>query len=156
MSQQRAFLHAPCPVPSCPACEPNSGSVLSSVSTTAYSSRGGRHGYAIKWIDLMGCRAHAMSPESFRLALYRRFPWQHPRHKRGASQTPTGLAAGWALVSSHCCRCRMRPCDLRPPGARQDHVRRSRSAYRNPWNDACQSCRHIRLGPKNTGAVDFA
>jgi hypothetical protein len=45
-----AFLHAPCPVPSGPACEPNSGSVLSSVSTTAYSSRGGRHGYAIKWI----------------------------------------------------------------------------------------------------------
>ena len=33
-----AFLHAPCPVPSCPACEPNSGSVLSSVSTKAYSS----------------------------------------------------------------------------------------------------------------------
>jgi hypothetical protein len=35
-----AFLRAPCPVPSCPAYEPNSGSVLSSVSTKAYSSRG--------------------------------------------------------------------------------------------------------------------
>src|ERR1035437_6815398 len=46
-----AFLHAPCPVPSCPACEPNSGSVLASVSTKAYSSRGGRHCYAIMWIS---------------------------------------------------------------------------------------------------------
>jgi hypothetical protein len=35
-----AFLHAPCPVPSCPACEPNSGSVLSSVSAKSCSSRG--------------------------------------------------------------------------------------------------------------------
>jgi hypothetical protein len=43
-----AFLHAPCPVPSCPACEPNSGSVLANVSTKAHSSRGDRHCYAIK------------------------------------------------------------------------------------------------------------
>jgi hypothetical protein len=30
-----AFVRAPCPVPSCPACEPNSGSVLPSLSTKA-------------------------------------------------------------------------------------------------------------------------
>src|ERR1700730_15331822 len=42
-----AFVRAPCPVPSCPACEPNSGSVFPSVSTKAHSSRGGRHCYAI-------------------------------------------------------------------------------------------------------------
>jgi hypothetical protein len=35
-----AFVRAPCPVPSCPACEPNSGSVLPSLSTKAYSSLG--------------------------------------------------------------------------------------------------------------------
>jgi hypothetical protein len=51
-----AVLRAPCPVPSCPACEPNSGSVLSSVSTKAYSSRGGRHCYAIKLNSLVGGR----------------------------------------------------------------------------------------------------
>ncbi len=43
-----ALVRAPCPVPSCPACEPNSGSVLPSLSTNAYSSRGGRYRYAIK------------------------------------------------------------------------------------------------------------
>jgi hypothetical protein len=43
-----AFVRAPCPVPSCPACEPNSGSVLPSLSTKAYSSRAGRHCYAIR------------------------------------------------------------------------------------------------------------
>jgi hypothetical protein len=42
-----ALVRAPCPVPSCPACEPNSGSVLPRLSTKAYSSRGGRHCYAI-------------------------------------------------------------------------------------------------------------
>ena len=36
-----AFVHAPCPVPSCPAYEPNSGSVFPSLSTRAHSSRGG-------------------------------------------------------------------------------------------------------------------
>ncbi len=36
-----AFVRAPCPVPSCPACEPNSGSVFPSLSTRAHSSRGG-------------------------------------------------------------------------------------------------------------------
>jgi hypothetical protein len=35
-----AFLRAPCPVPSYPAYEPNSGSVFPSLSTKAYSSRG--------------------------------------------------------------------------------------------------------------------
>jgi hypothetical protein len=35
-----AFVRAPCPVPSCPACEPNSGSVLPSLSIKAYSSLG--------------------------------------------------------------------------------------------------------------------
>ena len=30
-----AFVRAPCPVPSCPACEPNSGSVLPSLSSKA-------------------------------------------------------------------------------------------------------------------------
>src|SRR5277367_5423876 len=35
-----AFLRAPCPVPSCPAYEPNCGSVLSSVSTKTHSSQG--------------------------------------------------------------------------------------------------------------------
>src|ERR1700731_4455915 len=43
-----AFVCAPCPVPSCPACEPNSDPVFPSVSTRAHSSRGGRHCYAIK------------------------------------------------------------------------------------------------------------
>lgn len=36
-----ALLRAPCPVPSCPAREPNSGSVLPSLSSKAYPSRGG-------------------------------------------------------------------------------------------------------------------
>ena len=44
-----AFYYTPCLIPSCPACEPNSGSVFSSLSTKAHSSRGGRHCYAIKW-----------------------------------------------------------------------------------------------------------
>jgi len=35
-----AFLRAPCPVPSCPAYQPNSGSALPSVSTKTHSSRG--------------------------------------------------------------------------------------------------------------------
>jgi hypothetical protein len=35
-----AFVRAPCPVPSYPACEPNSGSVFPSLSTKAYSGRG--------------------------------------------------------------------------------------------------------------------
>ena len=42
-----AFVRAPCPVPSCPACEPNSGSVLPSLSTKATRVEGGRHCYAI-------------------------------------------------------------------------------------------------------------
>jgi hypothetical protein len=46
-----AFLRAPCPVPSCPACEPNSGSVFPRLSTRAHSSRGGRHCYAIMWVN---------------------------------------------------------------------------------------------------------
>ena len=35
-----ALYCTPCPVPSCPACEPNCGSVLRSVSTKTHSSRG--------------------------------------------------------------------------------------------------------------------
>ena len=35
-----ALVRAPCPVPSCPACEPNSGSVLPSLSTKATGVEG--------------------------------------------------------------------------------------------------------------------
>ena len=40
-----AFVRAPCPVPSCPTCEPNSGSVLPSLSTKATRVERGRHCY---------------------------------------------------------------------------------------------------------------
>src|SRR5271157_4677235 len=36
-----ALVRTPCPVPSCPACEPNSGSVLPSLSTKATRVEGG-------------------------------------------------------------------------------------------------------------------
>src|SRR5271170_1508223 len=36
-----AFYYTPCLIPSCPACEPNSGSVFPSLSTKVHSSRGG-------------------------------------------------------------------------------------------------------------------
>src|ERR1700721_297917 len=36
-----AFWFTTCPVSSCPACEPNSGSISPSLSTKAHSSRGG-------------------------------------------------------------------------------------------------------------------
>jgi hypothetical protein len=42
-----AFVRAPCPVPSCPACEPNSGSVFPSLSTRTTRVEEGRHCYAI-------------------------------------------------------------------------------------------------------------
>ena len=42
-----AFVRAPSPVPSCPACEPNSGSVPPSLSTKATRVERGRHCYAI-------------------------------------------------------------------------------------------------------------
>ena len=45
-----AFVRAPCPVPSCPACEPNSGSVPPSLSTKATRVERGRHCYAIKFV----------------------------------------------------------------------------------------------------------
>ena len=43
-----ALLRAPCPVPSCPACEPNSGSVALNLSAKAARVERGRHCYAIK------------------------------------------------------------------------------------------------------------
>jgi hypothetical protein len=45
-----ALRRAPCPVPSCPACEPNSGSVHPSLSMKATQVERGRHCYAIKWV----------------------------------------------------------------------------------------------------------
>ena len=47
-----AFVRAPCPVPSCPACEPNSGSVPPSLSTKATRVERGRHCYAIKFVPV--------------------------------------------------------------------------------------------------------
>src|SRR5271170_6293536 len=62
-----AFLRAPCPVPSCPACEPNSGSVHPSLSTKATQVERGRHCYAIKWV-LVFC------PPIFEVVLLQEWP----------------------------------------------------------------------------------
>ncbi len=45
-----ALRHAPCPVPSCPACEPNTGSVHPNLSAKAARVERGRHCYAIKLV----------------------------------------------------------------------------------------------------------
>jgi hypothetical protein len=45
-----ALRRAPCPVQSCPACEPNSGSVHPSLSMNATQVERGRHCYAIMWV----------------------------------------------------------------------------------------------------------
>ena len=50
-----AFVRAPCPIPSCPACEPNFGSVPPSLSTKATRVERGRHCYAIKWVVVRTC-----------------------------------------------------------------------------------------------------
>ena len=49
-----AFVRMPSPVPSCPACEPNSGSVPPSLSTRATRAERGRHYYEIKWVLTRG------------------------------------------------------------------------------------------------------
>ncbi len=63
-----AFVRAPCPVPSCPACEPNSGSVFPSLSTRAHSSRGGPallcNQVLLTYADLsLGTRSHVVEPD---------------------------------------------------------------------------------------------
>src|SRR5271155_1417187 len=48
-----ALVRAPCPVPSCPACEPNSGSVHPNLPAKAARVERGRHCYAIKWLPVL-------------------------------------------------------------------------------------------------------
>ena len=54
-----ALLRAPCPVPSCPACEPNTGSVHPNLPAKTARVEASRHCYAIKWLlvlrPLAGC-----------------------------------------------------------------------------------------------------
>ncbi len=45
-----ALLRAPCPVPSCPACEPNTSSVHPNLPAKAARVEASRHCYAIKWV----------------------------------------------------------------------------------------------------------
>jgi hypothetical protein len=45
-----ALLRAPCPVQSCPACEPNTGSVHPNLPAKAARVEASRHCYAIKWV----------------------------------------------------------------------------------------------------------
>ncbi len=50
-----AFVRAPCPVPSCPACEPNTGSVHPNLPAKAARVEASRHCYAIKWVTGSRC-----------------------------------------------------------------------------------------------------
>src|SRR5271155_2446803 len=45
-----ALLRAPCPGPSCPACEPNTGSDHPNLPAKAARVEASRHCYAIKWV----------------------------------------------------------------------------------------------------------
>ena len=49
-----ALLRAPCPVPSCPACEPNTSSVHPNLPAKAARVEASRHRYAIKWSNGTG------------------------------------------------------------------------------------------------------
>jgi hypothetical protein len=50
-----ALPRAPCPVPSCPAFEPKSGSVHPNLPAKAARVERGRHCYAIKWVPVRTC-----------------------------------------------------------------------------------------------------
>ena len=56
-----ALLRAPCPVPSCPACEPNTGSVHPNLSAKAARVEASRHCYAIRWCTKTSSSAFTLS-----------------------------------------------------------------------------------------------
>ena len=65
-----ALVRAPCPVPSCPACEPNSGSVHPNLPAKAARVERGRHCYEIMYPSLAtGCRKRKMSFRAYRCLL---------------------------------------------------------------------------------------
>ena len=55
-----ALLRAPCPVPSCPACEPNTGSVHPNLPAKTARVEASRHCYAIKWRLVPTCPVRAL------------------------------------------------------------------------------------------------
>jgi hypothetical protein len=55
-----ALPRAPCPVPSCPACEPNTGSVHPNLPAKPARVERGRHCYAIKWLPVPTCPVTAL------------------------------------------------------------------------------------------------
>ena len=76
-----ALVHAPCPVPSCPACEPNTGSVHPKLPAKAARVEASRHCYAIKWV-LGRFLVPAPEPTVSSAARAKSFLWLLPRPTR--------------------------------------------------------------------------
>ncbi len=60
-----AFLRAPCPVPSCPACEPNTDFVHPNLPAKAARVEASRHCYAIMWLLFPTCPVGALFRGTF-------------------------------------------------------------------------------------------
>ena len=92
-----ALLRAPCPVESCPACEPNTGSVHPNLPAKAARVEASRHCYAIKWVMEPSSAASCAYPRlmvwrataawSLRLLRGEEGPFDRELH----STTPMGL-----------------------------------------------------------------
>ena len=111
-----ALRRAPCPVPSCPACEPNSGSVHPSLSMKATQVERGRHCYAIKWLlvrtypvsslaskqsgggaSIRTCQRHKNSRFSEKVHRRSRLTRRSPSRIMGAWSTRTKWWRTWQL-----------------------------------------------------------